>query len=448
MTAFLSMLDELFRGLPVWVQVLFWITFVVIAASIVSLVALLIAARRFRGRMRGGEPGAPDGFLWVFVVPALNEEVTIADSVARLRATTARNALFLVIDDGSDDRTGEILAGIDDPRLRVLTRRAPDARQGKAAALNAAYRALADDILREPAFAGWDDDHVILAIVDADGRLAAEAPDAVASHFCDPRLGGVQTLVRIYNRRGWLTWCQDVEFSSFGLIFQAGRAWWGVANMGGNGQFNRLAALRAIDEGDGPWRDRLTEDQDLGVRLIQAGWGGAQENGVSVQQQGLNSLRRLFRQRVRWAQGNWQALSLLAGVGKPDVPWTARLDSVFYLLTPALQLLTGLALVTSIVETLVDDVPYRPSYWFVLVFFLALSFGPGIATLVLRGGRWYSPLLAVVQVVPYLVYTWLTFFALAWALVRLAAGRTSWAKTARESVGDADAAPLPARSLP
>ncbi len=443
-----SVLDELFRGLPMWVQVLFWLVLSIISLSIISLATLLITSERFRRRMRKMSAriptGAEDRFLWVFLVPALNEEVTIADSVRRLQQTTASRAVFLVINDGSDDRTGEILAAIDEPRLRVLTRRPPEARKGKAAALNAAYGVVRDEILADPDYRDIPPSQVIIAIVDADGRLAAEAPGAVARHFEDPGVGGVQTLVRIYNRRGWLTWSQDVEFSSFGLVFQAGRSWWGVANMGGNGQFNRLAALEDIDDGTGPWRDRLTEDQDLGVRLIQAGWAGVQENSVAINQQGLNSLRRLYRQRVRWAQGNWQALSLLGGVGKPRMPLLARVDAIFYLLTPALQLITGLALIVSVIESLIDDVPYRPSYWFVLVFFLGMSFGPGVVTLVLRGGRWYTPLLAILQVIPYTVYSWLTFGALAWALVRQLSGQTAWAKTAREAVDDADAAPLAA----
>lgn len=442
----MTVVDELFLGLPWWVQVLFWVVLAIVILSIVSLATLLVTAGRYRRRMRRlrrSSTASADDFLWVFLVPALNEEVTIADSIARLRQTTARNAVFLVIDDGSDDRTGEILAAMDDPRLRVLTRVAPEARKGKAAALNAAYRMLRTELLPSAAFARWREDQVILAIVDADGRLAAEAPDAMAQHFADAGVGGGQVLVRIYNRRGWLTWCQDVEFSSFGLVFQAGRSWWGIANMGGNGQFNRLSALASIDEGEGPWRDRLTEDQDLGVRLVQAGWAGVQENAVSVNQQGVNSVRRLYRQRVRWAQGNWQALSLLGGVFRPRMPVLARLDSIFYLVTPALQLATGIALIVSVVVSVVQEVPYRPTYWWVLIFFLALSFGPGIVTLTLRGRRWYSPFVALVQVIPYAVYSWLTFGALGWSLVRHASGQTAWAKTAREKVDDADAAPLP-----
>ena len=63
---------------------------------------------------------------------------------------------------------------------------------------------------------------MVVAIVDADGRLHPDAPAYVAAHLADERVGGVQALVRIYNRSHLLAWFQDVEFSIFGRLFQAG----------------------------------------------------------------------------------------------------------------------------------------------------------------------------------------------------------------------------------
>ena len=85
--------------------------------------------------------------------------------------------------------------------------------------------------------------------------------------------------------------------------------------MGGNGQFNGRAALDDVADAQAgsPWRDRLTEDQDLGLRIIEAGWPGVVGCSVTtVDQQGLPGLKCLFRQRTRWAQGIFQAMSHLA----------------------------------------------------------------------------------------------------------------------------------------
>lgn len=428
---------DLFAGVPPVLQVLFWVLFVLTTVAFLGLVSLLAAAAVGRARRtKRNVDGAlhEDQLLWVFLVPALNEEVTIADSVGRLTAAQATHALVMVIDDGSTDRTPDILAALDEPKLRVLRRELPDAQRGKAAALNAAYLQLRDVVLREPAYAAWSTDRVIVGIIDADGRLDADAPEAVAWHFASPTLGGVQTLVRIYNRRGWHTWAQDVEFSAFGHVYQAGRSEWGTANMGGNGQFNRLSALESIDDGDGPWRDRLTEDQDLGVRLIQAGWRGAQENGASIHQQGLPSLRRLYRQRTRWAQGAWQALDLLPGVRKTQASFLGRADALLYLLTPLLQSLAGLVFLATIVLAVVYDVPVIPRSVFFLILFLALGLAPVFVTLLLRGRGWKDVWQAVVLLVPYAAYSWLIFPVLLAALIRQLSGRQSWAKTAREPI--------------
>jgi 1,2-diacylglycerol 3-beta-glucosyltransferase len=239
----------------------------VIAAMLAWTCVLFARARRARATPPPAPADAADGFSWVFLVPALNEEVTIADSVKRLLALPLARRRIVVIDDGSDDRTPEVLRDLAHPDLTVLRRDPPHAREGKAEALNHAYRLLEDG----------DRDRTIVAIVDADGRLHPHAPRYAASQFADPRVGGVQALVRIYNRRRPLAWLQDVEFAVYGHLFQAGRNDWGTAGMGGNGQFNRLSALDDVADERGPWRDRLTEDQDLGLRLQLAGWEGRQE---------------------------------------------------------------------------------------------------------------------------------------------------------------------------
>ncbi len=139
-------------------------------------------------------PTPPTAFTWVFLVPALNEEVTIRDSVDRLLSLDLERRLVVVINDGSDDGTGEVLAGIRHPDLMVVERTLPEARKGKAAALNQAYREVSQRIGHH------DRARVIVVIVDADGRLHHDAPRYVAGHFEDERVGGVQALVQIYNR--------------------------------------------------------------------------------------------------------------------------------------------------------------------------------------------------------------------------------------------------------
>ncbi len=377
-----------FENLAEWAQVLFYIAFGLIVAVLAWTTVLFVLSRRALRSPPTADDSTADGFLWLFFVPALNEAVTIADSVARLLAVEARNKGVIVIDDGSTDGTAEALAELDSPELTVLRRVPPDARKGKAAALNAAWREL-DEVLASK-WPGWTRDRVIVCVVDADGRLDPRSPNVVAAHFADDRVGGVQVLVRIYNRAHPLTWCQDVEFSVYGLLYQAGRTPHGAAGMGGNGQFNRLTALDDIadPEPGGPWRDRLTEDQDLGLRLLEADWRCSAEARTTVDQQGLTGFRRLLRQRTRWAQGNLQAMGHLGAMARLERPWLVRLDLIGYLLMPAIQAYIGVAFVTSIFLAIFNVADFwGEGGWWQLLFFFVLGYGGVTLGCIARGAR-------------------------------------------------------------
>ena len=135
----------------------------------------------------------------------------------------------------------------------------------------------------------------------------------------------MQALVRIYNRGGFLTRMQDVEFSVYGQRLPGGperarapRAWAATASSTASPRSTRSSTT------PGPWRDRLTEDQDLGLRLLAAGWKSHQELRAVVEQQGVPRLRPLLRQRTRWSQGNLQALDLLGAIWRAPFPRPAR----------------------------------------------------------------------------------------------------------------------------
>jgi 1,2-diacylglycerol 3-beta-glucosyltransferase len=423
-----------FEGLALPWEILFTVCLVVVVAMFLWSLLLFVRAHRAIARPPEAPADGADAFSWVFLVPAMNEEVTIADSVERLLEVPVAKRRIVVIDDGSDDRTPEILEAIDHPDLFVLRRDRPNAQQGKAAALNYAYRSLRDHLDR----AG-----TIVAIVDADGRLHGDAPCFAASHFADPKVGGMQSLVRIYNRQHPLTWLQDVEFSVYGHLFQAGRDHWGTAGMGGNGQFNRLSALDDIADEEGPWNDKLTEDQDLGLRLLAAGWEGRQDLRATVDQQGLSKWRPLFRQRTRWSQGNLQAMSLRHEVARAPFGVGARIEQMAYLLMPIWQGIIGVGLVAALFLAIIGIAPFwgaGPTWQ--LGFFYLLAFGGTmLGCVAARSGHgpigWLRGIL-VAQ--PYTVYTWFLWPVLLRSTARQLVDRGDWAKTEREAIAVESAA--------
>jgi cellulose synthase/poly-beta-1,6-N-acetylglucosamine synthase-like glycosyltransferase len=372
--------------------------------------------------------------FWVFMVPALDEERVIADSVSRLLQVKAARKLIFVINDGSTDGTAAALDQFaDEEEVMVLTRTEPDARVGKSAALNQAYGML-KGILAERDI---DRSEVITAIIDADGRLDDFTPLAVGRHFEDDRVGGVQVRVAIYNRESALARLQDVELSMFGYLYQAGRSGWGTAAMGGNGQFNRLTALDSITNEEGPWRHTLTEDQDLGLRLISAGWRGSQELDAAVNQQGVPSPSRLFRQRVRWCQGNLQAMALFRSCLKAEAPLLARMEIAVYLLMPFLQVMIFVAFIVAMGLAITGTAVFWGGSWGSLVFVYLLGFGGVLMGCTVRGYgvagvRGFFVGIAQAQLLA--VYSWFISAVLMASLVRHARGQTGWVKTAREAI--------------
>lgn len=386
--------------------------------------------RAARQRRAGDDAVSPAEYRWIILVPACNEEVTIGDSVQRLLALRVPHLLVLVIDDGSTDRTAQIVADLADPQLAVLRRMPPDARTGKSNALNAAWKYIHNGLL-----AGWDPHQVIVVVVDADGRLDPQTPAALEHYFADPEVGGVQAQVRIYNRRTPLTWFQELEFAIYGRLYQLGRSGWGIAGLGGNGQFNRLAALDAVADDDGPWRPfALTEDQDLGLRLVRHGWRIRHEWRVGVAQQGLNQLLPLWRQRTRWAQGNLQVMRQLPALLRTPVGLGPRIDMLWYLTMPIQQLIVALSTVVSILLVVFSGTSFLTAPLWALLLLFGLSFGSSLYGALARYDRLTVRHLpaALLLSVAYSAYTWLLLPSLLRACGRHLTRRGSWARTGRE----------------
>ncbi len=375
-------------------------------------------------------PGASEGYLFAFLVPALNEARVIGHTLDRLRALPIRHSLVVVIDDGSDDGTGRLVDLRADPSVHIVRRDLPHARRGKGPALNAGFDRLLD-LVRD-----WPADKVIVGIMDADGRLDPEAPDLVAAYFADADVGAVQVGVRIANRHdSALARLQDMEFVTYTDVFQSARDVWGVALLGGNGQFVRLAAH--LDLAPVPWTDGLTEDLEQGLRLICAGWRIRYCRDVAVHQQGLVSVVPLLRQRSRWFQGHLQAWRQIRPIVRNaplrTVPHLLHMLMVpilllanLALMTALLTMLTGIAASANVRSDLARPGVVLDWYWltFALAIFLMVSVysgrEPGL-------GAWRVILLGHA----FAVYSLLWVVAGYWALGRILRSRRGWLKTDR-----------------
>ncbi len=427
-------------------------------AFIVYVVVIVVPYLRRKPR----PVGDPAEFEWHFIVPCLDEEAVIGDTVRYLRATFG-TAHVWVVDDDSADRTAQVVQDLcrredaPDPYLHLVRRRRPEARTGKGDALNAAYRALIE----------WNGKHIptdrtIVAVVDADGRPAADCLEVcAASHlFGDAGIGAVQLDVWMSNRdtppayRSWwrrkfgmkLAQLQDLEFRTAIAAIQNSRGYTGTISMGGNGQFTRLSALDSIAGPDErPWRGSLLEDFELGVHLLTAGWRTGFTTDSHVSQEGLYSLRRFLTQRTRWGQGTMQCGRYLRRIwDSPHLSTLGAAEMMYYLAQPWMQLIGSLLYPVPFLVLLATTAgdPVRVWEWFTdgawILFAIYGSFG--LAPFVIWGPvyqvrclRSWNLLRGIGMGFAYAAYIY-TFYITSWrAVLRLIRRRNGWAKTRRNT---------------
>jgi len=378
---------------------------------------------------------APDGLRFVILIPCLDEGLVIGRTIDRLLALRTRHRFaVMIIDDGSTDDTADVVDRYDDDRVWLFQRTAPEARQGKGEALNAAYRALRAKVEA----GGTSPDDVIIVVLDADGRLDANALDAVAPSFAEDDRAAVQIKVRIHNAPdGIIARLQDIEFASFTEVFQRGRSRLGAAGLGGNGQFARLSAL--MDLGDSPWSDCLTEDLELGINFLLDGWRNDFCPDVAVSQQGVTDVRSLVRQRTRWYQGHLQCLRFLPSILRSDLrPW-AKFDLSFHLLNAVVMLVlqtVSLVWIGAVAYLVATQPAATTSAMFggariLVLYALAFGLAPFVAVIYWRTEPTVSIPRGILYAHLYVLYGYLWYFAGVRATFRHLTGQRAWAKTAR-----------------
>ena len=299
-------------------------------------------------------PGNPAQFQWHFVIPCRDEEAVIGGTIRYLQQAYPQAHIW-VVDDHSDDSTATIVdeASSMDSRVHLCRRRLPEARTGKAEALNFAWKRV-----RTFLGPGADLDHVIMAVVDADGRPSANLLEICSgpTMFGDRSIAAVQVEVRMSNRfvrrpheeHDWsrnliartFVRMQDLEFRGPISAIQLSRRVSRTVNVGGNGQLARFSALIQIADENGPWRGSLLEDFELGLHFLLAGWRNAYTPDAWVDQEALYSLPRFITQRARWAQGTMQCARYLKTIWSNDkISNLGAMEITYFLLQPWMQIL-------------------------------------------------------------------------------------------------------------
>lgn len=222
------------------------------------------------------------------LIPCHNEEESIQACVQSCLDQTRVPDQILVVNDGSTDRSGEILAQFGD-KIQVLT--LPVATGNKSYAQQHGLKYITGDI-----FVATDGDTVLSpGTIEAFERAYKEQPDIAAA------CGYVKGLK--YN---WLTACREIEYVIGQNLFKIAQAHLDAIFVipGCSGAFHTKTFLKYITFD----HDTITEDLDFTYKLHELGFRIAYVRDAIAYTQDPETLPSYINQMRRWYSGGWQNL--------------------------------------------------------------------------------------------------------------------------------------------
>jgi len=326
-----------------------WMFFFAIALGVIRALGMTALAL-FADRDEDMQPPADDIAegetplrpLVSVIIPAFNEERVIESSVRRILASDYHQIEVIVADDGSKDRTSEIVAASfgDEPRVRLMTM----VNGGKARALNRAMLAAKGDII---------------VALDADTQFEPETIARLVRWFGREDVGAVAGNAKVGNKVNIVTRWQAVEYITAQNIERRALTRFDAIMVvpGAVGAWRR----KALEDVGGYPEDTLAEDQDLTIAIQRHGWKIAYDEDAVAWTEAPETLRALGKQRFRWAYGTLQCLwkhrsvlserspSGLAFVGMPQA-WMFQI--VFAMISPLIDLALAISIIGTIVRTM------------------------------------------------------------------------------------------------
>ena len=307
MNALADLLSSAALTLPYDAALFFVAAYPLLTGVMWTFTALVFYARTERDPFE--LPGEQQEWPSVTVlVAAYGEEAVIESTVEALLALDYPDYEVLVVDDGSRDRTVELLRPyVEAGRVRLLEKRV---NEGKAMALNDAVPVARGEII---------------VVVDADIRPQPDTLRHLVPHFAHARVAAVAGNPQVANTDSLLAKVQAMEFASIvSVLRRAQRVWGRILTVSGAICAFRKSAIVEVGLFD---PEMATEDIALTWKLQRRCYDVRYEPRAVVAMQVPESLSQLWRQRRRWATGLAQVLRRNAPMFLE--PRTRRLWPVF-----------------------------------------------------------------------------------------------------------------------
>ena len=312
------------RGAQLLVLVVTW---ALIPLGLLSLLRslLVVALARRHVRLSAARITGPEWLPPVTVlVPAYNEAVGIERAVRALVAADYPQVEVVVIDDGSTDGTGDIVAGLGLPQVRLVRQ----ANGGKAAALATGVQHASHDIL---------------VMLDGDTVFEPDTIRNLVQPLRDPTVGAVSGNTKVGNRRGLLGRWQHLEYvSGFNLDRRLLDLLGCITTVpGACGAFRR----QAVEAAGGLSTETLAEDTDITMAVLRAGYRVVHEERARAWTEAPSTVTDLWRQRWRWGYGTLQciwkhrgALREKGALGRVGIPYMLAFQVLLPLAAPLIDI--------------------------------------------------------------------------------------------------------------
>ncbi|MFI5098274.1 MAG: glycosyltransferase [Candidatus Acidiferrales bacterium] len=324
-------------------------TVFILGIILVSCRAMVIGILAIIEKLRPDHDVLPNPIPSVTVlIPAHNEESVIVQTVGSVLASNIPDIRVVVVDDGSADRTLELLQSnfSSERRVQIIHQ----VNRGKAAALSVALTHARTEIV---------------VTIDADTEVEPDAIRHLLRHFSDPQVGAVAGNVKVGNRSRWLTrWqaleyitSQNMEKRAFDLLNCI------TVVPGALGAWRR----QAIEAAGGITADTVAEDADLTIAIRRLGWRVTYDEYAIAWTEAPVTPGSLIRQRFRWTFGTlqsfWKHSSTLFRAKYGALGWVA-LPNIFVfqialpLISPVIDLLfLGSLLLWGLAQLHITQIP-------------------------------------------------------------------------------------------